>query len=63
MRNESSKDDIFAINLALEEEPQAEITVGGQEVNVLIDSGASCNVIDQQLDSSDRKKFFAKVRQ
>ena len=28
---------------------QVEITVGGQEVNVLIDSGASCNVIDQQL--------------
>ena len=36
MRNESSKDDIFAMNLTLEEEPQAEITVGGQEVNVLI---------------------------
>ena len=28
---------------------QVEITVGGHEVNVLIDSGASCNVIDQQL--------------
>ena len=28
---------------------QVEINVGGQEVNVLIDSGASCNVIDQQL--------------
>ena len=49
MRNESSEDEIFAINLTPEEEPQVEITVGGQEVNVLIDSGASYNVIDQQL--------------
>ena len=45
-----------AINLTLEEEPQAEITVGGQEVNVLIDSGASCNVIDQQLWEQLRQK-------
>jgi len=29
-----------------EEEPQVEINVRGQEVNVLIDSGASFNVID-----------------
>ena len=49
MRNESSEDEIFAINLTPEEESQVEITVGGQEVNVLIDSGTSCNVIDQQL--------------
>ena len=49
MRNESSEDEIFAINLTPKEEPQVEITVGGQEVNVLIDSGASCYVIDQQL--------------
>ena len=49
MRNESSEDEIFGINLTPEEEPQVEITVGGQEVNVLIDSGAQCNVIHQQL--------------
>ena len=49
MRDGSSGDEIFAINLTPEEEPQVEITVGGQEGNVLIDSGALCNVIDQQL--------------
>ena len=49
MRNESSEDEIFSINLTPEVEPQVEITVGGQEGNVLIDSGASYNVIDQHL--------------
>ena len=34
MRNESSEDEIFATNLTPEEEPQGEITVGGQEINV-----------------------------
>ena len=48
-RNESSEDEKFAIYLTPEEEPQIEITVGGQDVNVLIDSGVSSNVIDQQL--------------
>ena len=31
-RNESSEDEIFVRNLTPEEEPQVEITVGGQEV-------------------------------
>ena len=56
MRNKSSQDDIFEINLTPEEELQVEITVEGQEVNVLIDSGASCKVIDQQLWERLRKK-------
>ena len=46
MRNESSEDEIFAVILTPEEEREEEITVGGQEFNVLI---ASCNAIDQQL--------------
>ena len=59
MRNESSEDEIFAINLAPEKEPQVEITVGGQEANVLIDSGASCTVIDQQLWEQLKQKKVA----
>lgn len=46
---ESPDDEIFAINLTPEEEPEVKVIVGGQEVHVLIDSGASCNVIDHQL--------------
>ena len=44
--NESLEDEIFAINLTPEEEPEVKVTVGGQEVHMLIDSGASCKVID-----------------
>ena len=42
-------DEIFAINLSPEEEPEVEFVVGGQKVRMLIDSGASCNVIDYTL--------------
>lgn len=47
--NESLDDEIFAIELSPEDEPEVKLTVGGQEVDMLIDSGASCNVIDHQL--------------
>lgn len=47
--NESLKDEIFSINLTPEEEPEGKVSFGGQEVHMLIDSGASYNVIDYQL--------------
>ena len=47
--NESLDDEIFAIELSPEDEPEVKLTIGGQEVDMLIDSGASCNVIDHQL--------------
>ena len=47
--NESLDDEIFAIELSLEDEPEVKLTIGGQEVDMLIDSGASCHVIDHQL--------------
>ena len=46
--NESLDDEIFAIELSPEDEPEVKLTVGGQ-VDMLIDSGASCNVLDNQL--------------
>jgi hypothetical protein len=45
----SSEDEIFVVSLTPEDDPLATISIEGQEVRVLIDSGASCNVIDQQL--------------
>ena len=47
--NESLDDEIFAIELSPEDEPEVKLTIGGQEVDMLIDSGASCSVIDHQL--------------
>ena len=47
--NESLDDEIFAIELSPEDEPEVKLTIEGQEVDMLIDSGASCNVIDHQL--------------
>jgi len=45
----SSDDDVFVVSLDPEDNPEVTVNVGGQEVDVLIDSGASCNVIDRQL--------------
>ena len=47
--NESLDDEIFAIELSPEDEPEVKLTIEGQEVDMLRDSGASCNVIDHQL--------------
>ena len=47
--NESLDDEISAIELSSEDEPEVKLTIGGQEVDMFIDSGASCNVIDHQL--------------
>ena len=47
--NESLDDEIFAIELSPEDEPEVKLTIESQEVDMLIDSGASCNVIDHQL--------------
>ena len=47
--NESLDDEISAIELSPEDEPEVKLTIGGQEVDKFIDSGASCNVIDHQL--------------
>ena len=47
--NESLDDEISAIELSPEDEPEVKLTIGGQEVDMFIDSGASCNVIDHQL--------------
>ena len=46
--NESLDDEIFAIELSPEDEPEVKLTIGGQEVDMLIDSG-TCHVIDHQL--------------
>ena len=47
--NKSLDDEIFAIELSPEDEPEVKLTIGGQEVDMLTDSGASCSVIDHQL--------------
>ena len=46
--NESLDDEIFAIELSPEDELEVKLTIGGQEVDMLIDSG-TCHVIDHQL--------------
>ena len=37
------------MNLTGEDDPSIDIKVGGQLINVLVDSGASCNVIDEDV--------------
>ena len=46
--NESLDDEIFAIELSPEDELEVKLTIGGQEVDMLIGSG-TCHVIDHQL--------------
>ncbi|XP_058942015.1 uncharacterized protein [Pocillopora verrucosa] len=53
--NESLDDEISAIELSPEDEPEVKLTIGGQEVDMFIDSGASCNVIDHHYGSNSNR--------
>ena len=60
VEEDSGEEDDFAFmvlsELSSKEEPTVDLEVGGQVVNVLIDSGASCNVIDEKLWSKLQEK-------